>query len=90
MMLAHLTPALLLADGATTPPGTEEMTTATVTPGLPGFFVFLAMAVAMLLLALDLSRRVRRSSARENVRRRMEEAAKAERGEAHEETRNSK
>lgn len=79
MTLALLSPVILLSDGATTPPGTEEMTTATVTPGLPGFFVFLAMAVALLLLALDLSRRVRRSSARENVRRRMEESAKAER-----------
>ncbi|ANP27155.1 hypothetical protein DAD186_06000 [Dermabacter vaginalis] len=89
MILAHFSPVILLADGATTPPGLEEMTTATVTPGLPGFFVFLAMAVAMLLLALDLSRRVRRSSARENVRRRMEEAAEAERGESRNEAERS-
>ena len=63
------------------------MTTATVTPGLPGFVVFFVMAIALVLLALDMSRRVRRSSARENVRLRMEEAERAEReaAEPHEE-----
>lgn len=88
MTLAHLSALGILADGApTTPPGTGDMTTATVTPGLPGFVVFFVMAIALVLLALDLSRRVRRSSARENVRVRMEEAERAEReaAEPHEE-----
>lgn len=56
-----------------TPLKPEDMNAATVTPGLPGFFVFLFIAVASLLLLWDMSRRVRTASARENVRLRMKQ-----------------
>lgn len=56
-----------------TPMMPEEMTSATVTPGLPGFFVFFFMAIALGLLLVDMSRRIRRSAAREAVEERMRE-----------------
>lgn len=60
----------------------EEMTSATVTPGLPGFFVFFFMAIALGLLLVDMSRRIRRSSAREAVEQRMRERQEQRRSEA--------
>lgn len=55
----------------------EEMTAATVSPGLPGFIIFFLLCCAVAFLGWDLSRRIRRSTARENVRLRMEAAEKA-------------
>lgn len=48
-----------------------DMTSATVTPGLPGFFIFFFMAVLLVLLMIDMSRRIRRTSARATVEERM-------------------
>ncbi|MDO5644339.1 MAG: hypothetical protein Q4G21_01420 [Dermabacter sp.] len=65
-----------------TPMMPEEMTSATVTPGLPGFFVFFFMAIALGLLLVDMSRRIRRSSAREAVEQRMRDRQEQRRSEA--------
>lgn len=46
------------------------MTAATITPGLPGFLVFFVLAVAVVLLGWDMTRRIRRSGARDAVARR--------------------
>ncbi len=42
-----------------------------VTPGVVGFFAILAVAVAAVLLILDMSRRVRRVRYREEIRERI-------------------
>lgn len=66
-VLADSTPSP--SPSSTVPP--EDMNAATITPGLPGFIVFFIMACALVLLAWDMGRRIRRSSARENVAARM-------------------
>lgn len=43
------------------------MTPSTVTPGLPAFFTMFVLAVATVLLVVDMTRRVRRTQARERV-----------------------
>lgn len=60
---------------AETPSDGQDFTAVTVSPGLPGFIVVFLIAVALVLLVLDMSRRVRRIQARERVeeRHRLEE-----------------
>lgn len=56
-----------------------EFTAVSVSPGLPGFITMFLIAIATLLLILDMTRRIRRSQARERVEARMraEEAERA-------------
>lgn len=63
---------VLLAGPASPAPNVDDMTSANVTPGLPGFFVFFGMALLLVLLVIDMSKRIRRSTARENVRTRLD------------------
>jgi hypothetical protein len=59
-------------------PTTEELDPLSVSPGLVGFLATFAVAVATVLLVLDLVRRLRRMRFREDQeRRREEEAARA-------------
>lgn len=53
----------------------EELTVVTVSPGLPGFIAMFLLAAAVVLLAVDMTRRIRRLQARERVaeRHRLEE-----------------
>jgi len=59
-----------------------ELNIVTVSPGLPGFIAMFLLAAVVVLLAIDMTRRIRRLQARERVaeRHRLEdEAAQAER-----------
>lgn len=74
---------LLLASTPTPTPTSEELDPLTVSPGLIGFLATFAVAVATVLLVLDMTRRVRRLRFREDQQRlREEEAAAAEREES--------
>ncbi|WP_394215319.1 hypothetical protein [Brachybacterium vulturis] len=71
---------------APSPSDGEEFTTVSVSPGLPGFFAMFVLAVAVVLLAVDMTRRTRRVQARARVQERMaaeerqrEDAAERER-----------
>ncbi|MCJ1695002.1 hypothetical protein MT349_04345 [Rathayibacter caricis] len=69
-----------------TPSPAPDFNEDTVTPGLFGFITMLVIAVAAVLLALDMVRRVRRTTYREQVAERLdaeerERAAEAERSE---------
>lgn len=71
---------------AATPSPAPDFNEDTVTPGLFGFITMLVIAVAAVLLALDMVRRVRRTTYREQVAERLdaeerERAAEAERSE---------
>lgn len=75
-MTAHL--LLLLAAAPTPTPTSDELDPLTVSPGLVGFLATFAVAVATVLLVVDMTRRVRRLRFREEQeRRRQEEAAAA-------------
>jgi len=68
---------------AATPSPAPDFNEDTVTPGLFGFITMLVIAVAAVLLALDMVRRVRRTTYREQVAERLdaeerERAAEAE------------
>ena len=74
---------LLLASTPTPSPTSEELDPLTVSPGLIGFLATFAVAVATVLLVLDMTRRVRRLRFREDQQRlREEQAAAAEREES--------
>lgn len=64
---------LFAATPSPSPSMPADMTSATVTPGLPGFFIFFFMAVLLVLLLVDMSRRIRRTVARATVEERMRE-----------------
>jgi hypothetical protein len=66
-----------------TPPPGEELDPNTVTPGVVGFIVTFLLAVAVILLVIDMVRRTRRISHRAAVNERLdaEEAAAREAGE---------
>ncbi|MGY5766647.1 hypothetical protein ACXET9_15805 [Brachybacterium sp. DNPG3] len=67
----------LLAEG--TPSDGSDMTSATVTPGVGGFIFVFLVGAAIILLIVDMNRRVRRVQADAKVTARMEaEAAAAE------------
>lgn len=70
----------ILADPA--PSDVEEFNTVTVSPGLSGFIAMFILAVIVVLLVIDMTRRVRRVQARERVENRMAEADRTEPGEA--------
>ncbi|EWS82441.1 hypothetical protein [Brachybacterium phenoliresistens] len=58
-----------------------ELNIVTVSPGLPGFIAMFLLAAVVVLLAIDMTRRIRRLQARERVAERHrleEEAAQAE------------
>lgn len=57
---------VLLAGG---PSDGGEMTTVSVSPGLPGFFAMFFIAAVVVLLLIDFSRRVRRIQARDRAER---------------------
>ncbi|MDN5600845.1 MAG: hypothetical protein L0J57_07430 [Brachybacterium sp.] len=56
---------------APSPSDGEEFTSVTVSPGLPGFLAMFVLAVAVVLLAIDMTRRTRRVQARARVQERM-------------------
>lgn len=67
---------VLVAEGASDGPSDgQDLNAVTVSPGLPGFVVMFLIAVALVLLILDMSRRVRRITARQRIeeRHRLEE-----------------
>lgn len=65
---------------AATPSGSQEFDETTVTPGVIGFFAIFFVAVATVLLVLDMTRRVRRTRYRGEIREQLdaEEAAAAD------------
>jgi hypothetical protein len=70
---------LLVAAVPVPSPTTDELDPLTVSPGLVGFLATFAVAVATVLLILDMVRRLRRMRFREDQeRRREEEAARAQ------------
>lgn len=56
---------------APSPSDGEEFNSVTVSPGLPGFLAMFVLAVAVVLLAIDMTRRTRRVQARARVQERM-------------------
>lgn len=64
---------LVLGEVLAAPSDGGEMNSVTVSPGLPGFFAAFVLAVVVVLLAVDLSRRTRRIQARARVEERMRE-----------------
>lgn len=68
----------LLAEPA--PSDVEEFNAVTVSPGLAGFFAMFILAVVVVLLVIDMTRRVRRVQAQDRVESRMAEAERAEPG----------
>lgn len=75
---------------APSPSDGEEFNSVTVSPGLPGFFATFVLALAVVLLAVDMTRRTRRVQARARVQERMaaeerERADAAERAQADDE-----
>ncbi|WP_157773399.1 hypothetical protein [Brachybacterium vulturis] len=56
---------------APSPSDGEEFTPVSVSPGLAGFFAMFVLAVAVVLLAVDMTRRTRRVQARARVQERM-------------------
>ena len=52
--------AVLQAAPSPSDGGEEEFTSVTVSPGLPGFFAVFVLAVVVVLLLVDMTRRVRR------------------------------
>lgn len=76
---------------APSPSDGEEFNSVTVSPGLPGFLATFVLAVVVVLLLIDMTRRVRRVQARARVEERQaqlerEEAEAAEREQAAEDT----
>lgn len=63
---------------ASPPSDVEEFNPVTVSPGLPGFITMFLLAAVVVLLVLDMTRRVRRVQATERVEQRMA-AERAER-----------
>lgn len=61
--------ALMMA--APSPSDGRELNSVTVSPGLPGFFAMFVLAVAIVLLLVDMARRVRRVQAKGRVEERM-------------------
>ena len=85
MIGADLVLALGEVLSAPSPSDGQEHNAVTVSPGLPGFFATFVLAVLVVLLAVDMTRRTRRIQAQEKVRLRAEEQAaqeQAETGEA--------
>ncbi|MBO0983960.1 hypothetical protein [Rathayibacter sp. SD072] len=62
----------LVRVAAATPSPAPDFNEDTVTPGLFGFITMLVIAVAAVLLALDMVRRVRRTTYREQVAERLD------------------
>lgn len=73
---------LVLSTGALlaapSPSDGQEFNSVTVSPGLPGFFATFVLAVLVVLLAVDMTRRTRRVQAQERVRQRIEAEERAE------------
>ena len=79
-----MTPVLaeLILATPNAPSDGEGMTLVSVSPGLGGFVVMFVLVLAVVLLMLDLTRRVRRLQARANVEERAREEQEArDRGE---------
>lgn len=70
----------LLADPS--PSDVDEFNAVTVSPGLSGFIAMFILAVVVVLLVIDMTRRVRRVQAKDRVENRMAEAERAERAES--------
>ncbi|UEJ82374.1 hypothetical protein Bra3105_16285 [Brachybacterium halotolerans subsp. kimchii] len=60
------------------PSDSGDMTATTVTPGLPAFIVMFVLAAAIVLLALDMTRRVRRIQARSRAEGHLAEEGRGE------------
>jgi hypothetical protein len=71
----HELVGLLLA--APSPSDGQELNSVTVSPGLPGFFATFVLAVVIVLLVVDMTRRVRRVQATARVQQRYEDAERA-------------
>lgn len=70
-----MSPALVITElvlAAPTPSDGEEFTPVSVSPGLPGFFATFVLAALLVLLLVDMARRVRRVQAAGRVRERYE------------------
>lgn len=70
-----MNPSVLLTElllAAPAPSDGEEFTPVSVSPGLPGFFATFVLAALLVLLLVDMSRRVRRVNAASRVRERYE------------------
>ncbi len=79
--MLHLPSVALLFAAATPPPG-EEIDPNLVTPGVVGFLLTFGLAVAVVLLVIDMTRRIRRIRYRAEVTERLDaEEAAAERAE---------
>jgi hypothetical protein len=57
---------------AATPTPTPGFDQTTVTPGVAGFLITFGVAAVVLLLALDMTRRIRRTRYREEIRSKLE------------------
>ena len=70
-----MSPTLVITElvlAAPTPSDGEEFTPVSVSPGLPGFFATFVLAALLVLLLVDMARRVRRMQAAGRVRERYE------------------
>lgn len=70
-----MSPTLVITElvlAAPTPSDGEEFTPVSVSPGLPGFFATFVLAALLVLLLVDMARRVRRVQAAGRVRERYE------------------
>ncbi len=76
---AVVLPALgAVLQAAPSPSDGGELNSVTVSPGLPGFFAAFVLAVAVVLLAVDMTRRVRRVQAKARVEERYAELEREE------------
>lgn len=79
-----MSPALVITElvlAAPTPSDGEEFTPVSVSPGLPGFFATFVLAALLVLLLVDMARRVRRVQAAGRVRERYEAQERRDRAE---------
>ncbi|MFD3446330.1 hypothetical protein ACFDTO_17180 [Microbacteriaceae bacterium 4G12] len=71
-LAAHMQMVLVDAVLAATPSPTPGFDQTTVTPGVAGFLITFGVAAVALLLALDMTRRIRRTRYREEIRAKLE------------------
>lgn len=79
-----MSPTLVITElvlAAPTPSDGEEFTPVSVSPGLPGFFATFVLAALLVLLLVDMARRVRRVQAAGRVRERYEAQERRDRAE---------
>ena len=69
MLAAHIQTVLAATPAPSPTPGFDQTT---VTPGVAGFLITFGVAAVALLLALDMTRRIRRTRYREEIRAKLE------------------